>query len=257
MIQRDLNSPKKCADKLALKINRRNKRYAESFEYYCNFYGGQFSKQIYDFYRINQLKSDADEGNTEAAYHLGEEYFYWQADYVQSRYWYKLAADQWLSKAEYSLAQFYEKGWGGSQDDSKAMELYQRAALHGSEGAQITLADKYFDGKNTQSGIILTKDDAQAAKWYEKVAEQGDRVSAFMIGMMYQQGLGVAKNYKKAILWYNRAIERGSRKAKYNLGLMLEIGQGLAKDKVKAKQYFQEACKEWIEEACWKYKKKN
>lgn len=245
---------KECGNKLAQKINPRTKQYYESFGYCCTFYGEKLNLQIYSFYQINTLKMAADQGDAEAAYQLGDKYFYgilgWGQDKQKSRQWYKKAADMGLAQAQFQLAHFYEEGWGGSKEPDKAKKIYEKLAKNGDIEAQKTLADQYF------TGDTIPQDYPRAFYWSQKLAEKENVDAFYNLGMMYYNGLGVKKDYKKALFWINRADEKNIREAKYALGLMYETGNGVPKNKSKALQYFKQACKEWVEDACLKYQKK-
>lgn len=75
------------------------------------------------------------------------------------------------------------------------------------------LADDYYDGYNGKS-----QNYAEAAKWYQKAAEQGDQVAQFNLGIMYSQGQGVATDVNQATAWYRKSAESGYSRAQYNLG---------------------------------------
>lgn len=246
---------KECGNKLAQRINRRTKRYYEDYDYYCTFYGEKLNLQIYSLYQINTLKIAVDKGDAEAAYQLGEKYFYgilgWGNDKQESRQWYKKAADMGLTKAQFQLAHFYEEGWGGGKDPNKAKEIYEKLAQNGDIDAQRTLANQYFIGDT------IPQDYPRSFYWSQKLAEKGDADAFYNLGMMYYNGIGVTKDYKKALFWVNRADEKDIKEAKYALGLMYEAGNGVPKNKSKALQYFKLACKEVIEDACLKYKKEH
>lgn len=244
---------KKCADKLAQRIDRHTKRYAESFWYYCTFYGEILNEQVYSLDTLNKLKIAANDGSAEAAYELGDDYFYglpsWGDDYKQSRQWYKVAADRGLVKAQYELAHFYEEGWGGDVEPAKAMALYEKLANDGDLDAQTKLGDKYFVGDH------VTQDYTKSFYWKEKAAEQGDGGAAYNIGMMYYNGLGVSKDYKKAFAWFVCADQKKIREAEYALGMMYQIGNAVPKNRIKARHYLKQACNDFVDDACVQYKK--
>ena len=76
-----------------------------------------------------------------------------------------------------------------------------------------------------------------AVKAYEatkSLAEQGDVVSQYNLGVMYAQGLGVAQDNQKAMTWFRQAAEQGDSFAQFNLGAMYVNGQGVPKDVVMA-----------------------
>lgn len=50
--------------------------------------------------------------------------------------WYRKAADQGDSDAQYKLGVFYENGYGVTQDKEQAMQWYKKAAEQGNESAK-------------------------------------------------------------------------------------------------------------------------
>ncbi len=121
-------------------------------------------------YKILQLKLDADNGDIQAQYELGNIYllgeivvqdlesaFYWyskavscgdaQSEYClgiiflllkeheYAHYWLVRAADQGIEMAQFNLGVMYERGDGVAKNMNKACSLYAQAAEQGSEQA--------------------------------------------------------------------------------------------------------------------------
>lgn len=61
---------------------------------------------------------------------------------------------------------------------------------------------------DTQVGL-KTCDDAKAAMWYQKAAEQHHAGGQYNLGLMYQHGKGVAKDEARALVWYQSAAKQG------------------------------------------------
>ena len=51
-------------------------------------------------------------------------------------------------------------------------------------------------------------------------AEEGDATAQFFLGFMYDEGKGVPQDYAEAARWYRKAAEQGNKAAQHNLGLM-------------------------------------
>ena len=83
-----------------------------------------------------------------------------------------------------------------------------------------------------QKGLdaIKSGDYETALKEFRTLAEQGDGVSQYHLGVLYDLGQGVSQDYKVAIKWWKRAAEQGVVKAQYNLGNMYYEGRGVTKD---------------------------
>ena len=102
--------------------------------------------------------------------------------------------------------------------------------------AQSNLGIKYHYGEG------VTKNYAEAVKWYLKAAKQGNAVAQNNLGAMYSSGQGVLKDYTEAVKWYIKAAEQGVAVAQYNLGLRYENGEGVPKDDaVEAVKWYRKA----------------
>ena len=58
------------------------------------------------------------------------------------------------------------------------------------------------------SGQGVLRDDAQAAHWWRKSAEQGDLQAQCGLGLLYHDGSGVPQDYAEAYFWYDLAAAR-------------------------------------------------
>ena len=65
-------------------------------------------------------------------------------------------------------------------------------------------------------GYGVTKDEAEAAKWYRKAAEQGNAKAQCNLGFMYVDGAGVPKDPVEAYKWWLLAGLQGDQDAKTN-----------------------------------------
>ena len=74
-------------------------------------------------------------------------------------------------------------------------------------GTFARLAFLYLDGQ----GVI--QDNAQAALWWRKAAEQGDMNAQYALGSLYRYGQGVTQDYAQAAQWYLKAAEQGDTNA--------------------------------------------
>lgn len=79
-------------------------------------------KKVYEFY-----KNSAEQGNSEAQYHLGDIYYKGQGvtqDYKKAKEWYEKSAVQGSPKAQYNLGLMYEQGHGVRQNYYLALEYF-------------------------------------------------------------------------------------------------------------------------------------
>src|SRR4030095_10243744 len=79
-----------------------------------------------------------------------------------------------------------------------------------------------------------SRDDAVAAQWVEKAAQQGHPEAQNNMGYLYSVGLGVPKDGEKAMSWWHRSAEAQFTPAQLNLGLAFLDGKLVAKDDAKA-----------------------
>jgi TPR repeat protein len=85
----------------------------------------------------------------------------------------------------------------------------------------------------TQLGIRYYKGDevlqnqVEAAKWFQKSADQGDVTGQLMLGLMYQDGRGVQQDFKLAAKWIGKAAKQGDPQAQSALGMLYAAGKGV------------------------------
>ena len=106
-------------------------------------------------------------------------------------------------------------------ENETAVEDLLWLAEGGDRDAQVTLANRYLQGRGVQANH------AEALKWYHRAAEQGDVTSQALLGSVYRYGDGVKKNYAEALRWLRKAAEQGDAGAQSNLGQMYKKGQGV------------------------------
>ena len=81
-------------------------------------------------------------------------------------------------------------------------------------------------------------DFATALQEWTPLAEAGDEVAQFNLGLMYNNGEGVPQDYAEAVKWYRLAAEQGNAKAQNNLGIMYEYGYGVLQDNTMAHMWY-------------------
>lgn len=97
------------------------------------------------------------------------------------------------------------------------------------------LTGSYLSEDLHKKGLHLTKDEARAAQWFRKAAEQGLPEAQNALGAMYLHGRGVPKDYTQALIWFVKAAEQGYPEAHLQLGAVYFAGRGgVAKDNVEA-----------------------
>ncbi len=97
---------------------------------------------------------------------------------------------------------------------------------------------QYFLGVMYKNGQGVPQDYKEAVKWYTLSAEQGDTDAQNNLGFMYGKGLGVVQDYKEAVKWHKLSAEQGHSKGQNNLGAMYEAGHGVSQDYVRAHMWY-------------------
>ena len=97
-----------------------------------------------------------------------------------------------------------------------------------------------------QSGLEAYEqgDFATALREWRPLAEQGDILAQFSLGVMYEEGKGVPENDAEAVKWYRKAAEQGLAAAQSSLGFMYSSGEGVPQDYVKAGEWFRRAAEQ-------------
>ena len=126
-------------------------------------------------------------------------------------------------------------GAATAQSSSTLDDLRIRAEA-GDKTATRRLADLYYLGKEGAA-----RDFKEAARWYLKLAHQGDARAQTSIGLMYARGYGVARDLDAARKWWNLAAAQNEPGAQFNLGLIYSQGQGVPQDYTQAAQWFAQA----------------
>lgn len=93
---------------------------------------------------------------------------------------------------------------------------------------------QYHVGMLYHKGRGVPQDDRQARKWYAKAAAQGQPKAQFSLGTLYFNGEGGSKDYQQALRWIRLAATQGEALAQTKLAIMYDDGNGLPKDKVQA-----------------------
>ena len=100
---------------------------------------------------------------------------------------------------------------GVVKDYAKAFKWFSKSAGKNHAEAQWSLGDCYYYGDGVE------KDYVEAIRWYRKSAEQGNRDALYDLGFCYEWGDGVQKDEAEAYKWYSIAIAQGAGRAMENL----------------------------------------
>ena len=102
----------------------------------------------------------------------------------------------------------------------------------GDASAQYLLGCAYYEGGG------VTRDYAEALKWYRLSAAQGNNSGLCDVGFCYRNGHGVEQDYAAALPYYRKACEQGCPTAAYWLAYAFEHGQGVERDAAKAVEHY-------------------
>ena len=119
-------------------------------------------------------------------------------------------AEEGDTDAQYHLGLMYADGHGVSQDHAEAVKWYRMAASRGQADAQFRLGFMYYDGQGVPQNY------AEAVTWYRMAANQGQADAQFGLGVIYHNGRILPQDYVQAHLWFNLAAAQGTENAKMN-----------------------------------------
>ncbi len=139
-----------------------------------------------------------------------------------------VALAAWAAAA--AVAGPLEEGFEAYQEKDwlKAVEIWRPLAQAGNREAQYRRGVMYIEGRGVGAN------DAEAALWFERAAEQGEPMAQYNLGASYVEGTGVRKDMAAAAKWFRRAADQGVALAQLNLGLLYAAGNGVPQDNVEA-----------------------
>lgn len=97
---------------------------------------------------------------------------------------------------------------------------------------------QYNLGVLYHKGRGVPQDDVQARKWYAKAAAQGQAKAQFSLGTLYFNGEGGVKDYREALRWFRLAADQGEALAQTKIAIMYDDGQGVPHDRVQAYKWY-------------------
>jgi TPR repeat protein len=85
------------------------------------------------------------------------------------------------------------------------------------------------------------KDYVKAVELWRPLAEAGDAVAQYQLGVLYAEGKGVAHDDALAAVWFRRSALQGNANAQYDLAASYSEGVGVDKDEAEAAKWFRRA----------------
>ncbi|WP_018980726.1 tetratricopeptide repeat protein [Saccharibacter floricola] len=193
------------------------------------------------------LRRAAYNGDADAAALLGDLYIRGE-DFVpvpsEALKWYRLAAENGHVAATRALALLYLTGTGTERDPKKAAHWFQVAAEKGDKHAVADFGNMILAG-------VPQSDEAkeEMQERFRHLAESGDPLGAFNLGVCLAQGLGGGRDETRALYWMSKARD-GIVNAQYWYGRMLYEGIGLSADPVNGLKWIEKAAEAGMPEAC-------
>lgn len=130
----------------------------------------------------------------------------------------KHAEDAGNPLASFSLALFYQNGWGRPADAVAACTWFEKSA------AGKIPAGEHFAGDCIRRGVHRAADATAAARLYERAAAGGHLGSLCSLAELYVAGEGVAKDPAKGLALCHQAAQQGVKPAQVRLARFLIDG---------------------------------
>ncbi len=151
--------------------------------------------------QIATIKGQAEKGSAEEQWMLGHLFYYGdrglEKNLPNAAEWYRKAAVQGHSRAQFYLGRMYERGEAVPQSSDEAFRWHSKAAESGDADAQYALAHLYLKGKGVSTNEV------QALKWFKRAAFQNHSAAQGWCGYFYVNGVGVPQDYVEAYAWHN------------------------------------------------------
>lgn len=134
------------------------------------------------------------------------------------------------------------EGWTAARRGDYATALAEFRRL-AEEGNFVA---QYNLGIMYANGQGVPRDLVEAATWFDKAAKGGDARAQFNLGNMYARGQGVPQDLSRAADWYAKAAEQGLADAQYGLGRLYYMGAGVKRDLAEAYVWMQLAADQGV-----------
>lgn len=105
-------------------------------------------------------------------------------------------------------------------------------------------SEMYNLGVQYFKGLGVIKNEIEAAKCFQKAAEQGHLGAKFALGNCYLKGIGIPIDAGNAVKCYQEAAEQGHAYAQFNLATCYYRGIGITRSGEKSFIWFQQAVRQ-------------
>ena len=163
---------------------------------------------------LSRATNVANELTAAAPFELGKLHYYGYLDIIipDKKYALELFAQAAaLGHVESAalLGQCYEFGEVVNQDSNLSIHYYTQAALGGDPESMLAMCAWYLVGNEP----YLYKDDVEAFEWAKRAAICRLPKAEITLASFYQKGIGCAKDNAEAQKWYEKAARDGEIKA--------------------------------------------
>ena len=155
---------------------------------------------------------------------------YNQGNYIKALDAFYVLAKEGDPKAQFNVGLIYANGKGVNKDSYQAMVWYKKAAEQGNTAAQYNLAKLISQRPDKDDPRAQEK----VKYWYEKAVEGGQKEAVNDLALLYLKGEGVKKDERKAFELFKKAAKMGDSAAQVNLALMYAWSKGVPNNKIKA-----------------------
>lgn len=112
----------------------------------------------------------------------------------------------------------------------------RKAAEAGDAGAQFRLGEALL-----QDPVRTPENSANAVRWLEMSAENGNTEAMIVLGRLSRTGVGILQNFGNTAKWIQTAAARGNPEGMLELGRLYREGVGVDKDLIRAYVWFNRA----------------
>ncbi len=191
-----------------------------------------FYEQKYD-QTVRTLLPMANDKNSEAQYYLALAYRA-QEQFGKAFDWFMKSANNGNSDAYFEIGLMYGNGEGVEMSPLIAMDWHRKAQLSGITplgSKQIKFYDDNQEGtsKQVKPSVIFEKK--------KKAAENGDIEAQYSVAQQLDFGILVTRNFAQALKWYKHAAENGHQEAQFLLGYFYCRGLGVDQNKKLANKW--------------------
>lgn len=111
-----------------------------------------------------------------------------------------------------------------------------KAAQRGDAGAQFRVGEALL-----HVAIREKENSAEAVRWLQSAARNGNTPAMLQLGRLYRSGVGVLQNYAQSAKWIRTAAAGGNAEGMLELGRLYRDGIGFEKNPVRAYVWFNRA----------------